>query len=949
MSLVGVGSFAQFLASFDPDPHVRGKQFEKAVKWLFLNDPKHKRRFKHVWLWDEFPERTGPDIGIDVVAQGHDNSLCAIQAKCFDPGRDIPKSEIDSFISAASPRKYAHRMLVATTDGLSANARKTLRDNHVTLVLKSSLESLESFWPETFSSLGAPRTISKYVPRTHQSQAINDVSAGLQTASRGQLIMACGTGKTLTALWITERLDSSCTLVLVPSLSLLSQTLSEWTTHANTQWSYLCVCSDETVNKNDDMPISNIDDLPFEVTTKPADIAKFLNSRGQKIVFSTYQSSAQVAKAQKLAGKKFDLTIADEAHRLTGKNDAEFATVLDAKKIPTKKLLFMTATPRTYTPAIKQTAADRGVEISSMDDEKVFGKELHKLSFGQAIEQDLLTDYRVVIVGVTDPQVQELIERRELVSVGGKVETDARTLAAHIGLAKAVKDYDLKKTISFHGRIKTARAFAKDFPKIVEWMPDDHKPSGTFWADTITGAMNSSERRILLEKLKADIPNQHSLLSNARCLTEGIDVPALDAVAFIDPRSSQVDIIQAVGRAIRRSSNKTIGTVVLPVLIPSDVDAETAVEDSAFKPIWGIVNALRAHDENLADALDELRTSLGRSKREDLILPPKLVIDLPIRIDDLCFDFASKLNLKIVENATRSWNFWYGKLIAYAETHGTSSPPKRDDLGKLSQLGSWTIAQRIRNKNGTISKGHHDLLEKLPNWTWDMKIDAISIYSRVTTVKRYTSQNGKMPIIKNRTKIIWHGHPIHEYAGYLRSAYRQGKLDEKLTTQIESIPGWSWEPANTRSWETSFQILKKFAAREGHANVPQYHIEGDFALGLWVANQRGAHRRVLKDLKRQKSEITKRFRQLEALPGWAWDRNDAAFRLKIKALRDYFNREGHYRIPHKHIENGIKLGGAIRSLRRDYRYQRHRLSSADIAMVEELENWTWAPADDLNL
>ena len=356
-----VGSFAQFLASFDPDPHVRGKQFEKAVKWLLLNDPKHKRKYKNVWLWDEFPDRTGPDIGIDVVAQGHDNTLCAIQAKCFDSGRDIPKSEIDSFISAASPRKYAHRMLVATTDGLSANARKTLRDNHVTLVLKSSLESLESFWSETFSSLGAPRTISKYVPRTHQAQAINDVSAGLQTASRGQLIMACGTGKTLTALWITERLDSSCTLVLVPSLSLLSQTLSEWTTHANTPWSYLCVCSDETVNKNDDMPISNVDDLPFEVTTKPADIAKFLKTRGRKIVFSTYQSSAQVAKAQKLAGKKFDLTIADEAHRLTGKNDAEFATVLDAKKIPTKKLLFMTATPRTYTPAIKQTAADRGV------------------------------------------------------------------------------------------------------------------------------------------------------------------------------------------------------------------------------------------------------------------------------------------------------------------------------------------------------------------------------------------------------------------------------------------------------------------------------------------------------------------------------------------------------------------------------------------------------------
>jgi predicted helicase len=236
---------------------------------------------------------------------------------------------------------------------------------------------------------------------------------------------------------------------------------------------------------------------------------------------------------------------------------------------------------------------------------------------------EYVTDYRVVIVGVTDPQVQELIERRELVSVAGLVETDSRTLAAHIGLAKAVKDYDLKKTISFHGRIKTAQAFAQDFPKIVEWMPDDHKPSGTFWADTINGAMNSSERRILLEKLKADTPNQHSLLSNARCLTEGIDVPALDAVAFADPRKSQVDIVQAVGRAMRKpmgKSKKTTGYIILPVYLTKKElkDPETAVEGSAFEPVLQVLRALKDHDPFMATFMAKILVAKGKKPHQKL-------------------------------------------------------------------------------------------------------------------------------------------------------------------------------------------------------------------------------------------------------------------------------------------------------------------------------------------
>jgi superfamily II DNA or RNA helicase len=936
MKSVNIGTFEGLIRSLDSDPLRRGKQFEKTVKWLLQNDPKYKRKYKHVWLWDEFPERTGPDIGIDLVAQGHDNSLCAIQAKCFDPGRQIPKSEIDSFISAASPRKYAHRMLVATTDGLSVNARKTLQDNQVEHVLKSYLESLESFWPETFSSLGAPRTISKYVPRTHQTQAINDVSAGLQAASRGQLIMACGTGKTLTALWITERLDSSCTLVLVPSLSLLSQTLSEWTTHANQDWDYICVCSDETVNKSDDSIVTSVNEIPA-VTTKPADIAKFLKTRGRKIVFSTYQSSAQVAKAQKLVGKKFDLTIADEAHRLTGKNDAEFATVLDAKKIPTKKLLFMTATPRTYTPAIKQTASDRGVEISSMDDEKVFGKELHKLSFGQAIEQDLLTDYRVVIVGVTDPQVQELIERRELVSVGGKVETDARTLAAHIGLAKAVKDYDLKKTISFHGRIKTAQAFAQDFPKIVDWMPEDHKPSGILWADTITGSMNSSERRILLDKLKADIPNQHSLLSNARCLTEGIDVPALDAVAFIDPRSSQVDIIQAVGRAIRRSNNKTLGTIVLPVLIPSDVDAETAVEDSAFKPIWGIVNALRAHDEKLADALDELRTNLGREKSIQDEMPKKVILDLPLQIDLLPFDFASKLNLQLLERTTESWNFWYGKLVSYVALNGHASPPK-PKRGK-DQLAGWVVGQRQKYRRGVLAKERAALLQKLPGWRWAVIEESWD--ELFNLLKAFTEEHGHSAVPQGNPSRLYRGKRLSSWVNSQRTKFNKDQLDQDSIQKLESLEGWTWDAKN-HQFQAGFNALQEYVAKNGTSWVERgtkfRYLNKEIDLGSWCFTVKA---------KRKQGRLTpNQIKSFEQFSDWSWNRKkDDDFNDWLVLLKEFANEHGHALVPAKTQYRGQSLASWVNTQR--VRYIDGLLEQDRIRRLESVKGWSWRPHDDV--
>jgi hypothetical protein len=639
-------------------------------------------------------------------------------------------------------------------------------------------------------------------------------------------------------------------------------------------------------------------------------------------VFSTYQSSAQVAKAQKLAGKKFDLTIADEAHRLTGKNDTEFATVLDAKKIPTKKLLFMTATPRTYTPAIKQIASDRGVEISSMDDEKVFGKELHKLSFGQAIEQDLLTDYRVVIVGVTDPQVQELIERRELVSVGGKVETDARTLAAHIGLAKAVKDYNLKKTISFHGRIKTAQAFAQDFVKIVDWMPDDHKPSGTFWADTITGAMNSSERRILLEKLKADVPNQHSLLSNARCLTEGIDVPSLDGVAFIDPRSSQVDIIQAVGRAIRKAKNKDLGTIVLPVLIPHDVDPEHALENSSFKPIWNIISALRSHDESLANELDSLRFALG-SQKQILNSLPKIVEDLPIGISAIFPNFASSLMLKLVEESSDKWHWWLGLLSKFTNEHGTCHiAAKSKYLGH--SLGNWIHIQRRKKKLGKLSQEQVTLLEQIPLWSWSPFDDKWE--ARFERIMAFAIKNGHCRIPRRDGERDDRGAWIQKQ----RARRKSGDLSQHEIERIQSIPGWTWDPL-WEDWLDFYNQLLAFAALHGNLAVPDSSVEYK-SLANWVSRQRTRGRENLN---------ATQIEMLESVKGWTWDLYEAVWNEKFDLLKDFAAINGHTRMPKNEVAPYIGLRAWISKNRTNYRLG--KIDSQKLKLLESVPGGQWDP------
>ncbi len=704
-------AFNDISAKFHADARVRGQQFELLRRWYLQNAPEYRNKIERVWLWQDWPDRWGADAGIDLVAETLDGELWAIQAKAYDPAYSITKSDVDTFLSESSRPQFAYRLLIATTDGIGANAYRTLVDQEkpVGLALRSHLDAAEVEWPLDFDNLLPARAHPK-TPRPHQQEAIDAVRLGFADAERGQLIMACGTGKTLVALWTAEALKSQRTLVLVPSLTLLSQTLREWTANSTDAFAYLAVCSDDTVAASShDAMVSWTADLGLPVTTDASAIERFLRREGRGAVFATYQSSRRIAEAQANGAPEFDVVIADEAHRCTGPASGDFATVLEPNKIRARRRLFMTATPRYYTDRVKKVAGEADYEVASMDDEATFGRVFHQLTFGQAIERDLLSDYQVLVVGVDDETCAAYVERGEFVTLDGKHVTDARTLAAHIAVAKAMKKYDLKKTITFHGRVNKAQAFSSMFPSAVDAMPEDERPVGQAWSRYVSGEMPTSKRDVLLQQFRHLDKGSRGLLANARCLAEGVDVPAIDGIAFIDPRSSTVDIVQAVGRAIRRSEDKTHGTIVLPVFLRPGDDAESTLDDSSFKAVWQVLNALRAHDNVLAEELDALRRGIGRDRSIGFQRPAKIALDVPANVGS---GFFSAFDVRLVERTTSTWDAMAGLLAEYKRRFGHVNVTSENGE-PWSGLVRFIHEVRVARRGGKLSAARVHQMEAL--------------------------------------------------------------------------------------------------------------------------------------------------------------------------------------------------------------------------------------------
>ena len=922
-----MASFQTFINNFDTDK--KGIQFEHFVKWFLINDPKWSTQTDDVWLWDEYPDRWGPDCGVDLVFRHKNGEIWAVQAKCYDSQYSITKKDVDTFLSESNRKGVDKRLLITSTDKIGKNARQVCKaqDKSVTFYLNSDFDNSAIDYPNSLSELVKAKPKPPPTPDPHQDEAIKAVINGFKTAKRGQMIMACGTGKTFTTLWIKEALNAKTTLVLLPSLGLVSQTLLEWTFASNSPFEVLCVCSDETIGKrkDEDAIISSIQDVAFPTTTNQKEIQKFLKRDVNKVVFSTYHSSPRIAEAQAHSNAPvFDLVIADEAHRCTGETGTAFTTVLDDLLIKSDRRLFTTATPRIDSINNKKRHSEMGIEIADMSNESYFGKVFHKLSFPQAIDRDLLTDYRVVIVGVDEPMIADWIDRRQLVRTEKNDTTDAKTLAAQIGLIKAINDYDLKRMISFHSRVKKAELFAAELIDAIDIVRDENQPKGEFYSDYVSGDMNSSIRARKLKKLKTLHNCDRSLLTNARCLSEGIDVPSLDGVAFIDPKRSTVDIVQAVGRAIRKlrdkSSKKTFGTIVLPVFIEKKDNAEDSIQSSNFKPVWDVLNALKSHDETLNLELGQIRTNLGRQSDNggiSVTLPEKIIIDLPTTIDS---SFADSLRTVLVEKVTDSWYFWFGLLEIFIKFKGHALVPALYRTEDGLKLGQWVNIQRTNKEK--LSPERISRLESLEGWTWDVL--ELQWEEGFSHLQAFVAQEGHAR--PERGYESPDGYSLGNWANFQRA--RKNVLTAEHISRLESLEGWTWDVLDFQ-WNEGFSHLQEFVKKEGHARPSQsYKSPEGYKVGNWVSSQRS---------KRKKLTLERKTK-LESLVGWTWNILDFQWNEGFSHLQEFVKKEGHARPEKKYI---FPDGFALATWVNRQRTNKEKLSSERISRLESLEGWTW--------
>jgi predicted helicase len=629
----------------------KGTYFEKLFATYLRNEAAYKDQYSHVWTYADWAKEqglSGKDTGIDLVAQTATGEYHAIQCKLYAENYKVQKKDIDSFFTASGKSVFSHRIIVATTNLWSDNAEEALHDQNppVTKIDLQALEESQIDWSKYQSDQVVVLKPKKEL-REHQQSALNAVMAGLKDAARGKLIMACGTGKTFTGLKIAETLagPGKRVLFLVPSLSLLSQTLTEWTQESAIPLHSFAVCSDSDVgkkkkSKDEDDHTPMLHELRYPATTNAASLAKATQAKhdaeSMTVVFSTYHSIDVISRAQHDHGlADFDLVICDEAHRTTGAtfgedDESTFVRIHDADYIRASKRLYMTATPRIYGDNAKVKAESDDVTLCSMDDEALYGKELFVINFSEAVQRGLLTDYKVLVLTVEESlinrRLQDMLadENNQLkVDDAAKIVGCWKALAKQ-GLAESLvgDEQPMKRAVAFCQVISpnykgtkhkvSSVNIASMFQSVVEAYQEaeelDEATRLICEAQHVDGGMNASQKDAKLTWLKAETPtNTCRILSNVRCLSEGVDVPALDAVLFLTPRNSQVDVVQSVGRVMRNAPGKKRGYVVLPVVIPAGMEPHEALNDNqTYKVVWQVLQALRSHDDSFDAMINKL-------------------------------------------------------------------------------------------------------------------------------------------------------------------------------------------------------------------------------------------------------------------------------------------------------------------------------------------------------
>lgn len=652
-------------------PRDKGLEFERVCKEVYLRQaPEYRSLFINVYSWKDWPDRSryfdAVDHGVDLVAETRDGEFWAIQVKAYAADNKIPQVKIGAFLALSQHEVFSHKILISSSHEVTQRTQKLIDiDQKLSCIMRSQLLADSSVsWPVCAGERTKKKS-SRLRPFRHQRRAVDNVCKKFQSYQRGKLIMACGSGKTLVALWTMERLGSRRTLVLVPTIGLIAQTLKMWSANSRYPVDFLLVCSDKTLDRDDDSIHYSSRDLPLPSTTDPKGIQGFLRKRRTKrkaVVVATYQSSDKIEEAQGKHTPFFDLIIADEAHRCAGQRESRFSTVLDDKKIKARRRLFMTATPKYFSKRTRDQA--RGLELISMGEEDAFGQTFHHLSFKEAISKDILVGYRVVVPIITKKQLLESLGHPALIGLPSGARLRAREYAAILAIARTMKKFRFRRTVTFHSTVKRAERFTRLFGEVLESMPEAEQPAGEVWTGHVSGKMPQNQRAIVLNKLGDLGRFKRGVVSNCACLGEGIDIPVLDGITFVDPRRSEIQIIQAVGRVMRQAAGKKKGTILVPVFVERIESAPRMLERSAFEPIWKVIRALRAHDDELGGRLDSLRLRVETGG--PVRLPSKIRFEISVPAPE---DLIKHLTVKAVKLTTNRPNYSEEKILEWADDH----------------------------------------------------------------------------------------------------------------------------------------------------------------------------------------------------------------------------------------------------------------------------------------
>lgn len=911
--------------------------------------------------------------GIDGLYEMHDGSHVAYQVK-FRQKEHLTYAEVAPFLGLTE--RFSDRVIFTNASALSDKAIQRTRwvSREVFAGLSANaLRSIEAWLKEK------PLPVTRATPDPrHQVQALNDIKATLEKHDRATVVMACGTGKTLVALWAAEQQQPKTVLVLVPSLTLLQQTLREWSEQTNwgQHFRYLCVCSDETVGLKDDSWNTDKAEVGFRIDTDPKVVRAFLESETDevKVIFSTYHSSPVVGEgAADLP--PIDLAIFDEAHKTTGHSGTAFTYALSDEHLPIRKRLFLTATPRHIDIGHRDKEGE--FRVQSMDDEKVYGPRAHTLSFAAASKMGIICPFKVVI-SLIDKEAVTDFARKHGITIVETDEIGARWVANLVALAQSVEHVDASKIITFHSRVRLAQEFASAEPRGIAYYLDG------FDVRHVNGAQNSAMRA---EIIRAFTDAPRSLLTNARCLTEGIDIPAVDMVAFMDPRRSRIDIAQAVGRAMRQPkgrSTKAFGYVVVPVFagMGESDSVEKAIVDERFDVVADVVNALQDHDDVLVDIIRDIRERKGagqpfnpRRLREKLeVIGPRVALT----------QLTESIGLQVAERIGRAWDESFGHLLRFKEHVGHCVVPKSYSDGTC-RLGDWVSRQRdardemaaerktrldsigfVWNKHDSMweenfaalvefktLRGHCEVPQSLKvnglglgvwannqrrtkdsipsdrkarldaigfNWTpragrWEKGFSVLVAYRDRVGHCRVSSSN-----------LIEGDKSLMSWVQKQRDDWDAMPADRR--TRLESI-GFERAPFEAR-WQEAFDALKAFKAENGHLRVPRDHLSGDINLGQWVLVQRTLEDNLPADRKHQ----------LDAL-GFDWNPFGNRWEQGFAALKAFKAQHGHCRVPSDAKVAGKGLGVWVMSQRR----RREKMPATYRQRLEEI-GFVWDPDMD---